>query len=397
MVVSKTNPDLYERIMEFGLDIPMSEYTFSIRLAKENFWTRNFTAKAIIEYKKFMYMAAISDTMVSPSKIVDTVWHQHLTFTQSYSDLCQLLGKNIQHVPSTRSRVDAERFATAKKKTIELYRKEFGTPPKDIWEYDTMYDSLNMPKARFKVRSVMLAALLTFIVLLVPGYYLLLPVYARLGTAGFFFMYLSFTFALIVILVIYNRMTLRSIFESIDKSSFVFSLDPSELIYLKRVSDYVVHMKINEMIIDKKLEVDKDKKIVAVKDAKPDNAAEYVVFSRLGVRSAEYTTQLINHLKSQPVFSNTENVLKAFRKYFWKSRAFGNLFNLNLGVVMLILLPGGHKVSDGNNARQTCRSISAVFDNPFDCARDRGGHHGISSYFDACAGILCNEEGKISI
>ncbi len=144
--MSKTNPTLYDRITTFDLDSPMSEYTFSIRLAKENFWTRKFAAKAIVEYKKFMYMAAISDAMVSPSKIVDTVWHQHLTFTQSYSDLCQLLGKNIQHVPSTRSRFDAERFTNAKKKTIELYKNEFGTPPKDIWEYETMYDSLNMPK-----------------------------------------------------------------------------------------------------------------------------------------------------------------------------------------------------------------------------------------------------------
>lgn len=83
------NDTLWKSIQQFDFDHPPGEYSFSIRLASENQWTKDFTEKAILEYKKFMYLAAISDVMVSPSIIVDTVWHQHLIFTQSYQDfLC---------------------------------------------------------------------------------------------------------------------------------------------------------------------------------------------------------------------------------------------------------------------------------------------------------------------
>lgn len=52
------NQKLWENILQFDFDNPLSEYGFSIRLADENYWTKNFTAQAILEYKKFMYMAA---------------------------------------------------------------------------------------------------------------------------------------------------------------------------------------------------------------------------------------------------------------------------------------------------------------------------------------------------
>ena len=97
------NTTLWNNIVAFDLDHPVSQYSFSLRVARENYWTRNFTARAILEYKKFMYLAATSPDMVSPSPVVDTVWHEHLTFTKSYQEFCDLLGKQIQHVPSTRN------------------------------------------------------------------------------------------------------------------------------------------------------------------------------------------------------------------------------------------------------------------------------------------------------
>ena len=105
MYFSHMNTILWNKILEFDLDQPAGEYGFSIRLANENYWTKNFTAQAIIEYKKFMYLAAVSEFMVAPSGVVDTVWHQHLIFTQSYQDFCNILGKQIQHVPSTHTKV----------------------------------------------------------------------------------------------------------------------------------------------------------------------------------------------------------------------------------------------------------------------------------------------------
>ncbi len=77
---------LWQNVLDFNLDEPVSAYSFSTRLENENFRTVNFAQGAIIEYKKFMYMAAVSEYMVSPSPIVDVVWHQHLVFTQSYDE-----------------------------------------------------------------------------------------------------------------------------------------------------------------------------------------------------------------------------------------------------------------------------------------------------------------------
>ena len=86
---------LYENLQNFALDTEGAQYKFSDRLARENGWTRSFTQAAIAEYKKFIYLAATSTTPVSPSDVVDQVWHQHLTYTRSYwQQMCAaLLGK----------------------------------------------------------------------------------------------------------------------------------------------------------------------------------------------------------------------------------------------------------------------------------------------------------------
>src|SRR4051812_15175369 len=60
---------LWKKVLAHDFDQPLTSFGFSTRVARENFWTRNFTSKAIIEYKKFMFLAATSDMMVSPSPI----------------------------------------------------------------------------------------------------------------------------------------------------------------------------------------------------------------------------------------------------------------------------------------------------------------------------------------
>ncbi|NJM79347.1 MAG: hypothetical protein HC854_06530 [Flavobacterium sp.] len=108
------NKALWKEIEKFNLDFPLSEYGFSTRLAYENEWTEFFTQKAIEEYKKFMYLAAMSNQMVSPSEIVDIVWHQHLIFTESYKAFCSVLGKKIEHIPSTHNKEEKNKFLAAK-------------------------------------------------------------------------------------------------------------------------------------------------------------------------------------------------------------------------------------------------------------------------------------------
>jgi hypothetical protein len=128
------NKQLWNEIENFSLDDDNSEYNFSIRLSHENDWPIYFTEKAILEYKKFMYLAAISDKMVSPSGIVDIVWHQHLIFTKSYSTLGDLLQKKIDHIPSTHNPKEKEKFKLAETFTKEIYQQEFGEQPAEIWD-----------------------------------------------------------------------------------------------------------------------------------------------------------------------------------------------------------------------------------------------------------------------
>jgi hypothetical protein len=98
-----------------------------------------------------MYLAATSDFMVSPSEIVDKVWHQHLVFTQSYKEFCNIIGKQIHHIPSTHNRAEFEKFNQAKERTVKFYNNIFGQQPKNIWEYNGIFESLNLEKANFKL------------------------------------------------------------------------------------------------------------------------------------------------------------------------------------------------------------------------------------------------------
>ncbi|MBW7676703.1 glycine-rich domain-containing protein [Chryseobacterium chendengshani] len=147
------NKNLWKKIEEYDLDQPPSDYDFSLRLAHENYWTQNFTKQAVLEYKKFMYLAAVSDMMVSPSEIVDTVWHQHLIFTKSYHEFCQILGKQIQHIPSTHNKKDFTKFKDAKERTVKLYETHFGKQHDIIWNYSNPYESLHLDKSNFEIAN----------------------------------------------------------------------------------------------------------------------------------------------------------------------------------------------------------------------------------------------------
>jgi hypothetical protein len=90
----------------------------------------------ISEYKRFIYLAAISDRILTPSQAVDQAWHLHLTYTRSYwEDLCAgALGKALHHQPTEGGKAEGQKFAEAYEATLSAYRREFGAaPPVDIW------------------------------------------------------------------------------------------------------------------------------------------------------------------------------------------------------------------------------------------------------------------------
>lgn len=342
------NTALWNQILEFDLDSPPSEYGFSTRLANENYWTKNFTEQAILEYKKFMYLAATSDMMVSPSEIIDTVWHQHLIFTQSYQEFCNILGKQIQHIPSTHNKSEFEKFKSAKERTKRFYIETFGQQPSNIWENSDMYESLNLPKAKFKIRSFALMGVLAFMLLTVPFYFLLRPVYVHIDNPYFINGYLALIALTLLVLEFFNRNRLSQIVNEFEKSSFIYHLHPFELVYLKtKKLQNVINGTVNELIDGGSITVNKDYTMQMSGRGAVNSVEQLQVMNVLHDTGKTYYPSLLKRLAAKPVFKNTPNAMDAFQKYFNKSKKFGRLFYLNFGVLALLLMLGFTRLTVG--------------------------------------------------
>ncbi len=127
---------LWQDIQAFPLDQPGHHFTFSQRLARENGWNHDFALRVVEEYKKFIFMCAVSAEGVTPSDQVDQAWHLHLTYTHSYwVDLCKnTLGKEIHHHPTQGGNSERQKFRNYYTRTLEQYENYFGeVPPPDIW------------------------------------------------------------------------------------------------------------------------------------------------------------------------------------------------------------------------------------------------------------------------
>src|SRR6185312_495115 len=132
----RSDRSLYQALGEFALDDESASFKFSNRLARENGWSLAFAKKAIDEYKKFVYLAATSPTPVTPSDIVDQVWHLHLTYSRSYWDeMCgEILNKPLHHGPTKGGASEDTKYRDLYAATLLAYRREFAhEPPPAFW------------------------------------------------------------------------------------------------------------------------------------------------------------------------------------------------------------------------------------------------------------------------
>ena len=81
-----TSDPIWLRIEGLIFDDNSHPLTFSKRLARENRWAHWFALDVMEEYKKFLYLMAVSDHPVTPSIEVDQAWHLHLIYTRQYWD-----------------------------------------------------------------------------------------------------------------------------------------------------------------------------------------------------------------------------------------------------------------------------------------------------------------------
>ena len=327
--------------MGFDLDRPAGEYSFSKRLAKENSWTTAFTAQAILEYKKFMYLAATYEFMVSPSEIVDEVWHLHLIFTESYGELCLLLGKKIQHIPSTHNKEDYLRFKQAKDRTKEYYEKEFGTQPESIWGQNEMFDSLKVEKSNYDIGAITHYGILTAIGLIPVFYFLFKDFYRGIQGTNFMVGMFAITAVTLGLLELFNRFRLRKIVSQIAPSAFIFDLSPSELIFAKTQSlEKVIVGELNELVEAGIIKVNANKTIEHKKTetAIELNEAQMRIVEMLEASGPVTFPVLVNKITKHPLFQNIENCMHNLRQKFNSTKKYGALFCINFSVLAILLL-----------------------------------------------------------
>jgi uncharacterized protein (TIGR04222 family) len=126
---------LYQRLLAFPLDDPSQPFGFLAHLMGSNGWDRAYALRAMEEYKKFVFLALVTNHQVTPSDQVDQVWHLHLLFTDAYwNDFCpRVLGRPLHHHPAKGGREERERFHHQYRATLTSYQRFFGTPPVDLW------------------------------------------------------------------------------------------------------------------------------------------------------------------------------------------------------------------------------------------------------------------------
>ncbi len=175
---------LLAQIESFDIEGNAVGLPFAARLARENGWSRAFADRVIVEYKRFVFLAMISDTPVCPSEDVDAAWHLHLTYTRSYwKRFCDgVLGRPLHHEPTKGGPAEHEKHLDMYGRTLALYHATFGQePPRDIWTpaderfgEDLAHRVVNIarnwviPKAPVK-RLARLASLFAVVAVFVPG------------------------------------------------------------------------------------------------------------------------------------------------------------------------------------------------------------------------------------
>ncbi|MCU0440081.1 MAG: hypothetical protein MUC49_19510 [Raineya sp.] len=317
--------NVWEEIEKFDFDSPPSEYGFSVRLAYENGWSLNFTQKAIEEYKKFMFLASISKEMVSPSEIVDTVWHQHLLFSHFYANFCQKLGKWIDHVPSTHQVSEKHKFVQAKKHTQELYQEHFGKMPEDIWGNHTILDDLrNMAKSRISGQQINIVAFFMFILLFYPFQKLLEPAFLKISSSDFLLGYaLLMILAGVGLWIFTIQYFQKEIASIIPQNPLLQDFHPLELIYMqKKRLVYVMHAITNELLRKGCIQIDAVNRLEINEKTVSLTFFEQIIYEYIHERRAVYYTDLVNHFISKPMFTQISKFVHDFEKVIFVSKMY---------------------------------------------------------------------------
>ncbi len=133
-----------------------STKAFAGKLSRKLNWTTGYSLRALDEYKKFLYLGMVSDFPVTPSRVIDQVWHEHLLFTRAYREFCRdVLGREFDHNPELVATDDQTGiFQSQYEATLDLYETEFHVePPNEIWSVPKFRPRAMPRKARLQKDS----------------------------------------------------------------------------------------------------------------------------------------------------------------------------------------------------------------------------------------------------
>lgn len=339
---------LWSSIQEFELDNLNDEYGFSTRLSIENNWTIYFTQAAITEYKKFMFMAATSIEMVSPSHIVDIVWHQHLIFTNSYADLCKVLNKKIEHIPSTHNKSEKEKFESAKTHTKELYEKSFGKQPSEIWDFNSQTDSINLTKTNINSSNLNRNFWIVLALLTIPFYYLIKLVIIKIQNPNFLYYYIASFAGVIVLLELYTKSASARLVKRIKSNAILSNLTAFELVFIQKGRlTFVIHGVINNLITQNKIEVLKNKKLNLINEDLTENQYENCIINIMREYEPMPYHQLTNYAIKKPIFEQIQKGCTEIKQHISQSKEYLLLILVPYIILGIALLFGYSRLLSG--------------------------------------------------
>jgi hypothetical protein len=126
--------ELWQRIErhDFEPDTPLN---FTQRLARDHGWSLEDARAAVEAYRRFCFLAIVSPTPVTPSEIVDEVWHQHLIYSRDYWDIwCgETLRASLHHDPTPGGADAQATYRRQYAETLALHERIFGPPSPKLW------------------------------------------------------------------------------------------------------------------------------------------------------------------------------------------------------------------------------------------------------------------------
>lgn len=158
------DPDLWARISRYsfpayvpsgpkwlrGKSDPKSRLQHILE-TQEN-WADDYALRTIEEYRRFVYLSRISETHVTPSVVVDKVWHAHMADSEDYFERFSkpMFGEILHHEPCAGPE-EMPRYEDQYQTTRAQYLREFESdPPEDIWDFRTASE-IERDKAKHKI------------------------------------------------------------------------------------------------------------------------------------------------------------------------------------------------------------------------------------------------------